>query len=130
MDPALDPGEPHRPDARFPRKRRLRKKEEYDRVFREGRRVHDASAMILWAPNDLAWSRLGLITGRKTGTAVRRNRARRVFREAFRLGEGGLPPGFDYVVVVRRKPEGWSRADAARVLREVSRRMGGESRRC
>ncbi len=46
-------------------------------------------------------SRLGLVASRKVGCAVRRNRLKRVMREAFRKGAFGLPEGTDLVVIVR-----------------------------
>lgn len=39
---------------------------------------------------------------RKTGSAVRRNRVRRLIREVFRLAQQSVPPGYDYVVVPKR----------------------------
>ena len=52
--------------------------------------------------NDLAHARLGLSVSRHVGTAVRRNRIKRLIREAFRLMQHDLPRGYDLVVVVRR----------------------------
>ncbi|MEX0667217.1 MAG: ribonuclease P protein component, partial [Acidimicrobiia bacterium] len=41
--------------------------------------------------------RVGLVTGRRIGSAVVRNRAKRRLREAIRVA--GLPPGYDFVVI-------------------------------
>lgn len=46
-------------------------------------------------------NRLGLTVGTKVGCAVVRNRTRRRIREAYRLSEGRIKPGYDIVVVAR-----------------------------
>ena len=40
-------------------------------------------------------------TSRKVGTAARRNRIRRLIREAFRHLQHDLPAGYDLLVVIR-----------------------------
>ena len=51
--------------------------------------------------NALAFSRLGVSVGRKLGNAVRRNRFKRLLREAFRIARADLPAGLDFVVIPR-----------------------------
>ncbi len=90
---------------RFPASQRLKRQADFDRQ-RQGSRRFDAGAFMLTvkrrdpAPG-LADRRFGVIASRKVGNAVHRNRAKRRFRELFRLNQGLLPPVCDVVVVVR-----------------------------
>lgn len=52
-------------------------------------------------PNELPHPRLGLSVSRRVGIAVRRNRIKRLLREAFRLSQHDWPRGYDLIVVVR-----------------------------
>ncbi len=93
------------PDYCFPAKLRLIRTRHFDRVF--AARVRTAAGpLVVWAaPNDLEHCRLGLAISRRAGTAVTRNRIRRLIRESFRLVQHGLPRkphGYDVIVSVRR----------------------------
>ncbi|MFQ5957032.1 MAG: ribonuclease P protein component, partial [Candidatus Brocadiales bacterium] len=48
------------------------------------------------------FSRLGIVTGKKVGGAVERNRIRRLLRECFRLNKVLLGPGLDVIIITRR----------------------------
>lgn len=81
----------------------IKSKKHFDRAFRQGSRARSESLLVVVAENGLAHSRLGLSVGKRIWkSAVRRNRVRRVFREAFRLSQHELPPGLDLVLVPGR----------------------------
>ena len=83
---------------------RLSTKREFDRVFREGRTFRYGEIVVKAAPNGLPFKRLGLSVGRRHGNAVRRNRMKRLIREAFRLNKACLSVSCDLVVIPRA---GW-----------------------
>jgi ribonuclease P protein component len=82
-------------DFRFARRARLRRRREFVNLFKSGKRAGDGRLDIWALPNDLGYSRLGLIVGRRHGNAVRRNRIKRIIREAFRQARPQLPRGLD-----------------------------------
>jgi len=87
----------------FPKERRLRARREFVAVQDRGRRVHTLHFVLIVAkgPDSAAPSRLGVTVTKKIGTAVHRNRVKRLVREAFRLNPGFLPAGIDVVVVAK-----------------------------
>jgi ribonuclease P protein component len=85
----------------FPKSRRLHSREDFTAVYEARVRESRGPLMIYAKPNALAYPRLGLSTSRKVGTAPRRNRIRRLLREAFRHLQHDLPTGYDLLVVVR-----------------------------
>ncbi len=71
-------------------------------MYAEGTK-HVAPRFVLFArPNGLEHPRIGFTATRRIGNAVVRNRARRVFREAYRRRRDGFRAGYDYVVVARK----------------------------
>ncbi len=90
---------------RFPKHERLTRPSDFRRVFDRRCSVSDAWLIVYGRPNDLAFSRLGLSVSRKVGSAVRRNRLRRLYREAFRLSRPSLPTGLDLVLIPRAAGE-------------------------
>ena len=50
--------------------------------------------------------RLGVIASRRIGNAVKRNRAKRLLREIFRLHQEALPPTCDILLIARSRLPG------------------------
>jgi ribonuclease P protein component len=88
---------------RFPKSRRLRARREFLAVQASGVRVHTPHFLLVVArgPSAEAPARLGVTVTRKVGDAVRRNRVKRVVREAFRLDPTLLPAGVDLLVIAK-----------------------------
>lgn len=83
--------------------RRLRRHLEFVHAQRTGRRVTTRHFTLLVAaqkPPPRA-ARMGLVVSKAVGTAVRRNRVKRLCRECFRLWPDLLPDGVDLVVIAR-----------------------------
>lgn len=84
----------------------LRASNDFQRVYRSGKRYdgHLLTAFVL--PNSLTQHRLGITASRKAlGKAVDRNRAKRLLREAFRLTKPRLDrlnKRYDWVLNARR----------------------------
>ncbi len=92
----------------FTARQHLRRASEFANVRAKGSRV-DCGAFIMQllvlpevGEDRLPVRRLGVIASRRVGPAVKRNRAKRIFREIFRLNQDSLPAtGCDLVVVMR-----------------------------
>ena len=80
---------------------RLRLPSQFSAVYEAKARESRGPLTVYALPNDLGHPRLGMSVSRKVGTAVRRNRIRRLVRESFRLLQHDFPRGYDLVVVVR-----------------------------
>ena len=89
------------PRHTHPKSHHLRLPREFDAVYAARVRESRGPVTVYATPNDLGHPRLGLSVSRKVGTAVRRNRIRRLLREAFRLMQHDFPRGYDLVLVVR-----------------------------
>jgi ribonuclease P protein component len=109
--------------ARFRPSQRLRKKAQFDRVFRRGVRLDGRLFTLLVAANGEDRDRLGLAVSRRVGGAVVRNRARRLLRESFRRLEAAGRPALDVVVLAKPEMAGRSQAEVERELRARLQRV-------
>ena len=76
-----------------------------------------------WLESTVApFSRLGVVTSRKVGPAVVRNRARRLLREVFRKHQQALHHPVDLVLVARPSIAGWRLPEIEREYLTVLRR--------
>jgi ribonuclease P protein component len=102
---------------------RIRNRSEFERVYKQGVRVHGRFMTLFVLSSDRPAGRLGIAATRKIGSAVDRNRAKRLAREIFRRTNSAA--GLDIVVVPRREmldaPFASLEADYERTLQRAQR---------
>jgi ribonuclease P protein component len=119
--------------GRGPKRRRLSRSAEFERVYRQGRSKGNRF-VVLYAfprPEGDEGPRLGLSVGRRVGGAVERSRVKRVLRAAFWEEARRLPPGSDYVVVARPESKALAEREGVAGMRtalaELVDGLGGEA---
>ncbi len=85
----------------LPRTARVRRRADFERAYEAGARIHGRYMTVFVVPNTGPGTRFGVAATRKLGSAVERNRAKRLARELFRRHR--LEAALDVVVVPRRE---------------------------
>lgn len=87
---------------------RLTASKEYKDVYRRGRSVANKEFVLYFLKKEDSTLRLGISVSGKIGSAVVRNRIKRLTREAFRHNETAIKPGYDLVFIARQPSRGKS----------------------
>ncbi len=90
---------------RLPKENRLRKRGDFQKVYAKGKRIKGRFMTAFFMPSETSFQRIGITASKKAiGNAVKRNRAKRLLREAFRLSKpdlNKLVTKFDWVLNAR-----------------------------
>jgi len=90
----------HGVTGRLRRPERLTRGAEFQALFQQGKRLERPSMIVLWRASE-GPRRVGFAVGRQIRSAVRRNRARRRLREAYRAARDAAPAKVDLIVIGR-----------------------------
>jgi ribonuclease P protein component len=97
---------PVRVSEALPKRRRLRARAEFQKVYAEGQRYNGRLLAAFLRKNQVAEHRLGVTASTKAiGNSVERNRAKRLIREVFRRSSAdlsGLEQTYDWVLNAKR----------------------------
>ena len=94
---------------------------DFQNVFAYRCMAGDGLLLVFGKRNNLAKSRLGLSISRKYGHAVKRNRWKRLVREAFRKIRTELPESLDVVVVPGKQRRSDTMQDYEKSLKKLLR---------
>ena len=105
---------------KFPKSARLRKRPEFLKLSRTGRKIHSAHFVTVSEKNDRGETRLGITVSGKVGNAVTRNRIKRSLREFFRRRRHELGTGLDFLVIARGSA---SKISSREIAEEMSQNL-------
>ena len=76
---------------------RLKKQSDFQKLFKKGKRAFSPSFTILYTPAKK--TSMGISIGKKHGKSVKRNRIKRLIREAFRLTHEQMQGTYAFVII-------------------------------
>ena len=83
------------------RRFRLRRSQDLERARRSGKSYSHPLLVLVACRNEQDRIRVGVVAGRAVGSAVRRNRGKRLLRAAMQNVVGAIVPGWDVVLIAR-----------------------------
>ncbi len=106
----------------FRKEERICHRSDFLRIFQKGAKYQSVHFRASICPNNLSYRRLGITVGKQVGSAVERNRLKRLIREFFRLNRDTLPGSSDLVIVAREGAAGLSYWQVAEELKGMMSR--------
>ena len=103
---------------------KLKQTWEFHRLYTRGKCVAAPAFIVYYAKGKAGRVRLGITAGKKLGTAVLRNRAKRVITAAFDAVLPRIKKGFDFVIVARGHTPAFKSSKAAVMLYDLLRENG------
>lgn len=96
----------------------------FRRLYKTGKSIVTPLFVLYLRKNGQGRNRLGITTSKAVGKAVKRNRCRRVLREAYRLLEPEMVSGYDFILVARTRTGQVSMNMVKETLKSVLERQG------
>ena len=90
-------------DFSFRKENRIKSKNAFQIVYKTGRSVVDSMSVMYVLPNEEKNIKIGFAVGKKMGSAVTRNRVKRLMREVFRHRKAEIKDSVQIIWVARKK---------------------------
>ena len=75
----------------------LKKKKDFKKTLTDGKRAHSASLTVVYIPSER--TKMAVCVGKKYGKSVKRNRIKRLLREAFRSNVERITGSYTFLLV-------------------------------
>ncbi|MFW6139930.1 MAG: ribonuclease P protein component [Acidobacteriota bacterium] len=82
-------------------KERVKKKKEFLSTYKKGNRYRGAYLIVIFRANELPYSRVAAVAGKRIGNAVRRNKAKRWIKALFRKKKDLLKDSKDLIIIAK-----------------------------
>lgn len=102
----------------------LKQNTEFRTAYYRGRSFVHPLMILYVRKNRFGIARLGITTGKKIGKAVKRNRCRRLIREAYRRVFPEITHGVDLVFVARTATVDSNAVQVEQAMRELLKKAG------
>ena len=79
----------------------LRRKEDFDLIYKKGRSVGERYIVLFYMKNGLSYNRIAFLASKKVGNSVKRNRAKRLMKESYRFLKDDIGNGYDIIFIAR-----------------------------
>ncbi|MCG8482053.1 MAG: ribonuclease P protein component [Clostridia bacterium] len=103
---------------------------EFKRVYRRGSLKAGRYLVLYTLKNRYENNRLGITTSKKVGKSVKRNKARRLMKEIYRIYKDQLEIGYDIIFIARKNMESASFVElettTERLLKRIKLLIGEE----
>ncbi|NLB51442.1 MAG: ribonuclease P protein component [Syntrophomonadaceae bacterium] len=80
---------------------RIRESKHYNNIYQNGKKYLGRYLVVFILKNDLGINRFGIVTSKKIGNAIVRNKAKRRLRAVVDNNRFNLEQGYDFVLVSR-----------------------------
>ncbi|MBN2456311.1 MAG: ribonuclease P protein component [Sedimentisphaerales bacterium] len=87
----------------FTKSKRLVTNRQFKAILDQKRRLSNGLLTLYMAENGQPCWRLGISVGKSCGNAVKRNRLKRLLKEAFRQSQQQIPKGYDYLLMISNR---------------------------
>lgn len=101
----------------------LRNQKDFNTLYNKGKSVGGRYVVLFYRKNGKSYTRKAFLASKKVGNAVRRNRARRLMKESYRLIEGNLKPGYDIILIARNTINNTKCADVKKSIEAAMKRV-------
>ncbi|MBR0456329.1 MAG: ribonuclease P protein component [Firmicutes bacterium] len=100
----------------------LRKKDDFQAIYKAGKSVPERYVVLFYRKNDLPYSRTAFLASKKVGNSIQRNRAKRLMKESYRLNADKFLEGYDCIFIARNTINGKKQKDVEKSLLNAAKR--------
>lgn len=83
----------------------LRRKKDFTSIYNRGKSSASKYVVIFYRKNNLEYNRIAFLASKKVGKSVKRNKARRLMKEIYRIHKDRIKTGYDIIFIARKNME-------------------------